>query len=102
MNFINLTPHDVVMNDGTVYPSQGVARLTDTYTPFDDNGVCYVAYGDITNLPDPMDNTCYIVSSLVLNAAKALGRKDVVTPATGHPDCKRHNGNIVSVPGFIR
>lgn len=102
MNFINLTPHDIVMNDGTVYPSQGVARLTDTYTTFDDNGVCDVTYGDITNLPDPKYNTCYIVSSLVLSAAKALGRKDVVTPATGHSDCKRHNGNIVSVPGFIR
>ncbi len=102
MNFINLTPHDIVMNDGTIYPSQGIARLADTYTPFDENKICDVTYGNINNLPSPKENTCYIVSSLVLNVAKALGRKDVVTPATGHPDSKRHNGNIVSVPGFIR
>lgn len=102
MNFINLTPHDIVLNDGTVYPSKGVARLRDTYSPMDADGICDVSFGGIDNLPAPKDNTRYIVSSLVLHAAKSMGRNDVVAPATGHPDCKRHNGNIVSVPGFIR
>ena len=102
MNFINLTPHDIVLNDGTVYPSNGVARLRDSYSPMDADGICDVIFGSIDNLPAPKANTRYIVSSLVLSAAKAMGRNDVVAPATGHPDCKRHNGNIVSVPGFIR
>lgn len=102
MKFINLTPHDITLNNGTVYPSVGSARLADTYSDFDDNGVCTVHHGDIINLPDSKAGTCYIVSSLVLDAAKKKGRNDVVAPATGHPDCKRHNGSIVSVPGFIR
>lgn len=91
-----------MLNNGTVYPSVGVARLADTYSDFDDNGICTVHYSGIINLPSPKEGVCYIVSSIVLNAAKAMGRNDVVAPATGHPDCKRHNGNIVSVPGFIR
>lgn len=102
MIFLNFTPHDIMLNNGTVYPSMGVARLDDTYSDFDDNGICTVHHGGIINLPSPKEDTYYIVSSLVLGAAKKMGRNDVVAPATGHPDCKRHNGNIVSVPGFIR
>lgn len=37
-----------------------------------------------------------------LAAAKEKGRTDVVAPATGHPDCIRKDGFIVSVPGFVR
>ena len=33
---------------------------------------------------------------------KSYRRKDLIAPATGHPDCKRENGFIVSVPGFVR
>jgi hypothetical protein len=45
----------------------------------------------------------YIVSALVLTAAKAAVRTDCVAPATGHPDCVRNDkGFIVSVPGFVR
>lgn len=54
-------------------------------------------YGEIENLPEPEEGTIYIVSA----AAKEKGRTDVVAPATGHPDCKRENGFIVSVPGFV-
>jgi hypothetical protein len=54
-------------------------------------------------LPEPADNTLYIVSALVLTAAKAQGRTDVVAPATGHPECVRdEKGFIKSVPGFVR
>ena len=34
--------------------------------------------------------------------AKAKGRTNCVAPATGHPDCIRKDGFIVSVPGFVR
>lgn len=51
---------------------------------------------------EPEEGTIYIVSALVLAAAKEKGRTDVVAPATGHPDCVRENGFIVSVPGFVR
>ena len=57
-----------------------------------------VFYGE--NLPEPEDY--YIVSAMVLaaNNSKPRRRGDLV--ATGHPDCKRENGFIVSVPGFVR
>lgn len=41
-----------------------------------------------------------IVNILCANIEK--GRTDVVAPATGHPDCIRKDGFIVSVPGFVR
>lgn len=45
----------------------------------------------------------FIVSAIVLKAAKAAGREDCIAPATGHPDVVRNEkGQIVSVPGFVR
>lgn len=99
-NFINLCPHDITLNDGTVYPCSGsVARVSTSFTEFNEDGVCKVQYGNIENLPDPVENTYYIVSALVLAATK---RQDVVAPATGHPAAIRNDANqIVSVPGFV-
>lgn len=100
--FINLTPHAIALNSGVSYPSVGVARVSNTFTDFDANGVCDVRYGDIVGLPAPVDGTLYIVSAMVLNAAKAAGRMDCVAPATGHPSVVRDDkGLIVSVPGFV-
>lgn len=99
--FFNYTPHAIVLNDGRSYPSQGVARVSNTFSDFVGD-VCAVNYGDIVGLPDPKDDTIYIVSALVLTAAKAAGRTDCVAPATGHPSCVRKDGFIVSVPGFVR
>ena len=42
------------------------------------------------------------MTEILLEAAKEKGRTDVVAPATGHPDCIRKDGFIVSVPGFVR
>lgn len=100
--FVNLTPHAITLNDGTVYPSQGVTRVSNSFTDFDTCGVCDCVYGDIVGLPAPKADTLYIVSALVLSAAKAAGRTDCVAPATGHPLCVRKDGFIVSVPGFVR
>ncbi len=102
MKFINLTPHTIRLNDGREFPSAGTARVTDTYTEFDAAGICRVEYGEINGLPAPQEGAMYIVSAMTLAAAKELGRNDVVAPATGHPLCKRENGFIVSVPGFVR
>lgn len=99
--FVNLTPHDIVLNDGTVFPKTGiVARVAVTHGPFDQNGICRTQYGEVIGLPDPFGSVIYIVSALVLSACK--DREDLVAPATGHPDCIRNEkGQIVSVPGFI-
>lgn len=102
-DFVNLTPHAIALNNGTQFPSVGVARVSNTFTDFDSNGVCDVNFGNIVNLPAPKDGTLYIVSAIVLSAAKAAGRTDCVAPATGHPACVRNDkGFIVSVPGFVR
>ena len=100
--FYNYTPHTIVLNNGTKYDSVGVARVQNTFSEVDDNGICSVNYGDITGLPEPKDGCIYIVSALVLAAAKAAGRTDCVAPATGHPECLRKDGFIVSVPCFVR
>lgn len=102
MKFINLTPHNVVLNNGTVIEKSGnIARVSSRYTEFDGRGICHVEFGEITGLPEPEEGVIYIVSGMVASAAK--NRNDVVAPATGHPQCVRNDqGQIVSVPGFVR
>lgn len=99
-NFKNFTPHTIVLNDGTQFPSLGLARVSNSFTSFDEDGICSVRYGDVQGLPEPEADTFYIVSAMVLAASS---REDLVAPATGHPDCVRNEkGFIVSVPGFVR
>lgn len=102
MKFINLTPHDIRLNDGTVYKPHGnPARVSDSYTEFDDDGICEVVYGEVENLPAPFKGVCYIVSAKVREASPF--RLDVVSPATGHAKMvRKHDGQIASVPGFVR
>ncbi|WP_314959378.1 hypothetical protein [Prevotella pallens] len=101
--FRNLTPHPIALNDGRTFASEGLARVSATFTSFDENGVCSQQFGEVTGLPEPTNGLLYIVSALVLTAAKAQGRTDCVAPATGHPDCVRdEKGFIKSVPGFVR
>lgn len=97
MKKINLTPHEIKLNDGTVFPPSGqVARVRAEYVEIRP-GEYITQYGRIEGLPDPAPDTQYIVSALV---AMASDRDDLITPATGHPLARRENGQIVSVPGF--
>jgi hypothetical protein len=100
LELINLTPHAICHNDGRVWaPSGVIARVSATYTPFDENGVSRQVFGDVRDLPEVKEGTMYIVSALILGACD---RSDLVAPATGHPDCVRNDkGHIVSVPGFV-
>ncbi len=102
-NFTNLTPHDIHLNDGTVYPKTGqVARVSASYEPFDDDKITKQRFGEVQGLPETADEVIYIVSALVLSALQWT-RNDIVAPATGHPDVKRNEqGQIISVPGFTR
>lgn len=101
--FRNYTPHPIALNDGRTFASEGLARVSATFSDFDADDVCEQQFGEVTGLPEPADGVLYIVSALVLTVAKAQGRTDCVAPATGHPDCKRNDkGFIVSVPGFVR
>ena len=98
--FENYTPHAIMVTNGETYQPVGLARVSSTFGEFKD-GVCSMEYGAITGLPEPVEGVRYIVSAIVLAAAKATGRTDCVAPATGHPDCVRENGFIKSVPGFV-
>ena len=98
--FVNLTPHTINITNGAAYAASGqVARVANTHTPFDADGVASIEWWEVTGLPEPQDGVLYIVSALVAQAAK---RYDVVSPASGHPNVVRVNGQIVSVPGFVR
>ena len=98
--FINCTPHAIVLNDGRVFePSGSVARVSTSFTPFSNEDICMVMYGELEGVPERQKDTLFIVSSMVLAASD---RGDLVAPATGHPDCVRNDkGQIVSVPGFV-
>lgn len=100
--FINLTPHVVVLNDGTTFPPSGaVARVSATYSDFSPDGIAEVRFGEPVGLPAPKEDTLFIVSGLLKQACPT--RTDLVSPATGHPACRRDaEGRIVSVPGFVR
>lgn len=100
VQFVNCTPHEVRLNDGRVFPPSGIiVRVSTTYSEFDADGIASVEYGEL-ELPDELPNVVYIVSAIVKAAAPQ--RSDLVCPATGHPDAVRVNGQIVSVPGFVR
>jgi hypothetical protein len=101
--FINCTPHDIVFNDGTVFSKSGtVARVSATFSEIA-NGMCDQVFGTVQDLPEPSNGTFFIVSAVVLTAAKLQGRLDCVAPATGHPAVVRNEaGHIVSVPCFVR
>ena len=54
MNFINLTPHELNLNNGQAIPACGiVARVTSRFSDFDENGICRVEYGQVEGLPEP-------------------------------------------------
>jgi len=102
---VNLTPHDIVITDGPTFPPSGtVARVSVQQVDDGDiNGIPVKTqtFGDIVDLPAPQKDTIFIVSAMVLNAAKAQGRTDVVAPDTANA-VRNDDGHIVSVPGFIR
>jgi hypothetical protein len=115
MKLINLTQHDIVVYDQSnnevlrVPPSGVVARVQSTeelvgYM----NGIPLfrALYGEVQGLPEPQENTVYIVSQLVLQALKEKGiqRTDVMAPNTNpgpNGAVRDQQGRIVGVRSFI-
>ena len=103
-DIINLTPHAIVVDNGVktvTYEASGlVARIdTESKTIGEVDGfdiVSTTVVGD--NLPDPKDDTLYIVSAMVKGLRP--DRSDLVAPNTGAAK-RNEKGHIVSVPGFI-
>jgi hypothetical protein len=103
MEFKNYTPHIINMNDGRMFEPIGLARVSATFSEVSQD-MCFQRFGSIVGLPEPKDDIYLIISSVVLAANNAAfgKRLDLVAPATGHPDCIRNNGQVVSVPCFVR
>ncbi len=118
MRIINLTPHAIVLvaedENGDFrgltgepslckrfrlvakLPSEGVARVatrTEPHSRIEMSGVPFIImktiFGRVEHLPDPMDDTLYVVSLATANAAKIEGRPsdDLLIP-----------GNVVRNP----
>ena len=102
MKFVNLTPHPIVLNDGRVFEVSGILpRVSQVISSFDTDLIATQSFGEIQGLPAPEAGVIYIVSAMVLSAAK--DRIDLVAPATNHAETVRNEkGHIVSVPGFVR
>ena len=97
--FVNLTPHDVtIVNDSgeviaTIKASGKIARIeTKTVKTEEINGipVTRTEFGKLAGLPEPEDNTVFIVSSLVAQACKE--REDVYIP---NEPVRDEHGNII-------
>jgi hypothetical protein len=110
LTIINLTPHTIKLNSGKEFPPSGMvarvsAQFSLTTSPEllkEEIYIYSVEYGEIEGLPEPQENVLYIVSAMVLEAGKRIGRNDLMAPASGHPETIRNEqGQIVSVPGFV-
>ena len=100
MEFVNLTPHRVVVVDGpTLLPSGQVARCTTTSSPAGQHGgvgLSRTVFGEVVGLPDPIPGVLFIVSALVRSAV--LDRHDVASPG----DLVRDSaGAVVGCLGFV-
>lgn len=101
MIFINLTPHDINLNNGKVYKVSGKLARVSSEVIMKEDGFYRQNFSEVVGLPDYKEGVYLIVSGIVLQAEKK--RKDLVSPATSHPNCKRNSlGNIISVPGFVK
>ena len=82
MSFVNLTPHDItIVGYGTIPKSGIVVRVSTTSTvveSFEGVDIMSTTFGDIENLPSPVNGTRYIVSRIVKGACPS--RSDCLVP----------------------
>lgn len=99
---INCTPHDVclIKQNGTreVFKASGIVpRLNTKIINTDDEIFVKKVMGDVEGLPDPEENTMYIVSTMVFDSSD---RSDLIAPNTNNA-IRNELGHIVGVPNFI-
>ena len=104
VTIINATPHAIKLNNGKIFePSGIIARVSSELVEtgeIDGIPVFSQNFGEIMGLPEQEFGITYIVSAMVLAASN---RNDLVAPATSHKDVVRNeNGQIMSVPGFVK
>lgn len=107
MNLVNLTGHDLRLgNTAVLLRSRGHARVKGEMKEVgevvieglggDTFPVLEVTEREIRGLPDPVDDTLYIVSGIVSSAAR---RKDVVSPSRTE---RTANGRVTACHAFVR
>ncbi len=90
---VNLTPHPLVFADGRTIESSGVARCSQ----HDEEVGCFAGlpivitkFGGVVDLPDPVEDTVYVVSSITAQSVADANqyqtdasklRNDVYVPA---------------------
>jgi hypothetical protein len=104
MNFINCTPHTIneaitgqqFRTSGTIARVDVASKIVDI---IEDISIYENAYGSLVDLPEPIDNVLFIVSGLVLEAAKLLNRTDCVSPGEL---VRNSEGQPIGCKGFKR
>lgn len=110
MNIVNLTPHSVTIVDDAgkiirvIEPTKPAARVSSTVSVVGDvDGipVTVATFGAVEGLPEPQEDTIYIVSLLVQQACPS--RNDLLRPDTGPQNVVRDaDGNIVGVKALAK
>jgi hypothetical protein len=110
---VNLTPHplNLMAEDGCVVtfePAETPARVEQTRELvldlitecFHNAPVTQSYFGEVTGVPDPAENTFYVVSLITAQALKAQGRtEDILIVDAAVRDEK---GHIIGCRGFAR
>lgn len=108
MNFVNLTPHNIIVEDKNgkeveIKATGVVARVSTTQNlinTIEGIEIFKTQFGEVENLPKPKADTIYVVSAMVLSAVKNT-RNDVFAPNTSKAN-RNELGHITSVRGLTR
>jgi hypothetical protein len=108
MIFQNCTDHriTVIRSDGTklyLEPSGPVARIRHSRSApvwIRDVPIRTLDEQKIVGLPKPRTGTLFVTSSIVAQAAAALGRDDVIAPDTTYESAVRRGQQVLAVRGF--
>lgn len=104
MKIVNLTPHSItfVKESGNlvIEPSGTIARVstsTQVIGEIDGVPITETVFGEVENLPEPQEDTIFLVSSLVAQRCKE--RSDVFIPNESVRDSE---GRIIGCKSFGR
>jgi len=109
MIIINATPHNVnlILGDSQItFEKSGILPRVNQSSieaePLQYNGLSIpikkTEMGNLEGLPNETEGVYYIVSLIVLEAGKKIGRKDLIAPDT----LRDGSGNIIGCKGFIQ
>ena len=102
MNIVNLTPHMITLlinKEMVEVPSSGLARCAsceELVGEIDGINIYRNSYGEVSGLPEPKEDTIYVVSRLVAEASKGTRNDVYVVTKT----VRNSNGQIIGAEGL--